>query len=64
MRLRELTDDEAIRIARKSPYRPNVVVLPNYTSAHPNAIIRVDLSQRPPLVERIDTPHPQLEQRD
>lgn len=59
MRVAELTDEEAIRIARNSPYG-SVVVIPNGTARYPMAEIRVDLSQRPPTVERIDDPYPNL----
>jgi hypothetical protein len=55
-----MTDDEAIRIAKHSPYGPGVVIIPNYSYQHPRAVIRVDLSTRPPSVERVDDPHPNL----
>jgi hypothetical protein len=55
-----MTDEEAIKIARRSPYAPNFVKIPNYSHDKPHATIEVDLTQNPPTVTRIDDEHPHL----
>jgi hypothetical protein len=55
-----VTDDEAIRIAKCSPYSPNTVKIPNGSYEKPHAVIVVDLGSRPPRVTRIDDEHPHL----
>ena len=54
-----MTDDEAIRIAKRSPYS-HTVKIPNYSYDKPHAVIVVDLDTRPPTVTRVDDEHPHL----
>ena len=56
----QMTDDEAIRIARRSPYSPNTVKIPNGSYEKPHAVIVVDLDAKPPKVTRIDDEYPHL----
>ena len=55
----QMTDKDAIRIAKRSPY-PHVVKIPNGSYEKPHAIIVVDLDAKPPAVTRIDDEHQHL----
>lgn len=55
-----MTDDDAIRIARSSPYSPQVVKLHDDDLTKPHGVIVVDLTERPPKVMRIDDEFPHL----